>query len=66
MHFGGKEQYQHFLEYVLDDPENIGMTIFFLQDPRPEPKPGIVVFAYAVFLKEDDTKKPSYSVLTDF
>ena len=59
-------QYQRYFKYVLDDPENIGMTLFFLQDPHPEPRPDIVVFAFAGFLKEDGTKKPSYSVLTDF
>lgn len=60
------EQYQRYFEYVLNDAENIGVTTFFLQDPRPEPRPGMVTYAYAGFAREDGTTKPSYPVLVGF
>ena len=40
--------------------------MFFIQDPRPEPRPGMVVYAHSGFIREDGTKKPAYPILVDF
>jgi hypothetical protein len=60
------EQYQRYFDYVLNDPDNIGVTMFFLQDPRPEPRPGMVAYAYPGFLREDGAEKPSLNTLFEF
>ncbi len=60
------EQYQRYFEYVLNDPENIGVALFRLQDPRPEPRPGLVTYAYSGFVREDGTEKPSLPSLFEF